>query len=114
MRLDLSKPVVNLEGAKINDDAGKVITIGRILANVLITTRPSLGTFDAMKAYIMAQRFYEGTGGDIDEADFKMITELLKQSDNTTLVTGQVLLHMEDVRARKNDKVEEVKKKKKK
>ena len=88
--------IKNLDGTKIPSDKDGEFTVGRAIGIILSSDREQK-KFDALKAYILAQKFYSDKSVDIDKADLKSLTEILQGTKAyPPLVLGQLLLAIEE------------------
>ena len=76
MKLDLNKPLVDLEGKEIKDS-----NMGKTVGNFLAGNKTEL---DAVKAYDIAGGLYSGKAIEIDDSD---INKLEKSIEDTNVLT---------------------------
>jgi len=79
MKLLLEEKLTDLSGEVLVGQDGKPFTVGKALANVLITVRQD-GTYsmDKFKLYILAQKMYKEKEIEIDEADLKGVITMVE------------------------------------
>lgn len=86
-KINLDLVLKDLTGAAIPLDAENSFTMGKALANMLITAK----TGGKMKLYSLAQKAYGGGEVEVDAADFDLINGIVKSSDfYSALITGQI------------------------
>jgi hypothetical protein len=93
MKIKSSEGIRDLRGEYVKDPEGKVFSIGKALANILVESKVG----GKAKMYVMATDFYKEKTMDYDEADIAIIRSAI-QSDNqyNNLVTGQLLMILEN------------------
>lgn len=91
-KIDVTKAITMLDGSPIltSEDNSSVFTIGKAIANILLASKNKKN--DAFKLYALAKRFYESNSIEIDDADFGLILDLIKEDQSYgVLINGQIL-----------------------
>lgn len=88
MKINTTKELKTLDGRIIMQSENEKLTLGKAVANVLVTSE----NINKLKAYSLAQKFYNDAEVDIDEADFELVKQELEQSRAyNALIIGQIL-----------------------
>ena len=87
MKLDLNKPILDLEGNPIKN-GNEVLTIGKQIASALVGSNKG----EALKFYDWAVKLYKGEALEVDKSDLKKITEFVETNEQfTNLLKAQAL-----------------------
>jgi hypothetical protein len=97
MKYNAKKEIVDFDGNKIVINE-KIQTHGMFIANSLVGHKSN----DALKCYILAQKFYQDQTVEVDMADVVLIKNALKASTLNNLVQGQILIELEDLKEDEN------------
>lgn len=90
-RVNASKVLTGLDESPLMDK-GKPITVGTVVSGILANVK--VPQFGAMKALVMAQKFYAGGTVSLDEADFASLEKIVDDNDNyIPMARAQVLKH---------------------
>lgn len=88
-KINFSKAIVNLDGAEMTQ-GNKPLLIKDIVANTLCIAKAKNG--EVIRQLNLAMEIYKSTQAmDIEDADAKLIREVLSTADLSTLVLGQIL-----------------------
>ena len=87
MKLDLNKPILDLEGIPLKEKEDKNFTMARALANQLVLAVKG----DAVKFYDWGLTFYKIGIIEIDEADMAILENFVKDLQVSNLVKGQII-----------------------
>ena len=69
---------------------GREMTVGDVISSILTTKK--IEQFSTLKAYALAQRFYQATSTDLDDSDYSSLREIVERNDQyIPLVLAQVL-----------------------
>lgn len=89
---------VNLKGEPIESE-GKDITLGDVLANIILTPHEDKKGFRPLKAWDLAQKLSTQTEVEVDKADFVQIKEIVENTKTyVPLIIGQVMEQLEAVK----------------
>lgn len=98
-KIQTSVPIVNLNGDKIQSEDGKNLTIGVVLANIILSPHANKKGFRPLKSWELAQKLYKNPEVEVDNADFIQIKEIVENSDTfSTMVVAQVLEALEKIK----------------
>jgi hypothetical protein len=101
MKIDTTIGLKALNGEQITITEGgevKPFSIGRLIADMLASPEDKC-SFGHVKRYTMMNKFFNEKEIDIDNADLKVIEEMLeKNTTRSSVVVGQVLELLEGVR----------------
>jgi hypothetical protein len=76
---------------------GRQMTVGDVLSSILTTKK--LDQFNTLKAYALAQRFYNSESTDLDDSDYSALREVVEKNDQyVPLVLVQVLQALMDAK----------------
>lgn len=99
MTIPAGKILTNLKGEPLKDGEDDV-TLGSALANMLLGAQEG----GKMKLYSLAQEVYKGKNLEVDAADLALIKGVVEKSGTySALVSGQILLALEEVSSKKPD-----------
>lgn len=100
MTLDLKKELKDLKNESIIEQDGTVITIGKILANVLASQKQNPGTnVDSLRSYMLAVDLYNKESISPNESDLLFIENALKGNDiYTPIITGQAISMLNEMK----------------
>lgn len=85
MKIDLNKPVLELDGTEAPNT-----TMGKILAQLLVSETKG----DALKLWDWAQKLYKGEIIDLDKSDQETLKSLLKDTDRLPVITKAQILEV--------------------
>lgn len=89
---------VNLKGEPIESE-GKGITLGDVLANIILTPHEDKKGFRPLKAWELAQKLSTQTEVEVDKADFVQIKEIVENTKTyNPLIIGQVMEQLAEVK----------------
>ena len=95
MKLDTTIGLKELNGEEIKDAKKEVFTLGKALANVIISADVS----GKMKLYELGTKLYKKGIIDIDKSDLVLLKDAVEKSKiYNALVLGQCALLLEDVK----------------
>lgn len=90
MKIKCKEVLKTLQGQPIKDGKEE-LTLGMTVANILLQPRQDK-KFSTLKAFSLAQKFFNENEVDLDDADLKTLKELLETDTFfSPLVTGQIL-----------------------
>lgn len=100
MKLHLNKTfkALNGEDIKVHEEGNEkeVLTIGKVLANLVLSQHKTKKGFRPLKAYELAKKFYDQNEVEVDQADFIQLRELVEESpDLMPIITAQILEEFE-------------------
>jgi len=100
MKINTELELKTLDGKKITTPDGDVLTVGKTLANILLSPREDKSyEFDKMKLFILANKFYNEKEVEIDASDLKKIENLINSSETFgPSICGQVLIALEELK----------------
>lgn len=87
LKLDLKQPIKNLAGSPMKDDSGKVIELGKTMANAIISVS---STNDAARNYILATKFYQDESYDFSAEELEYVKGQIKEAGAKPEQTGVV------------------------
>ena len=97
MKIDLTQKINTLAGLPYQVEAGKDLTLGIVLAEILATDT----TGGKMKLFSLAQKSYSQEELEVDMADFNLIktaTEKTQAYQGNAVIIGQTLELLEKVK----------------
>lgn len=104
MKINVTQKFVNLKGETIYnvDENGKKkeeLTLGMVLADLVLSQRKSKDGFRPLKAYELAQQFYQKKEVEVSLVEFLQIKELVENNEGyITLITAQVIKMLDEVK----------------
>lgn len=98
MKIDTKKQILNLRGEPIKGPEGEDYTYGQALSNVLLESKKG----GKMKMFVLAQACFTKDFVEIDIADRALIKDALQESEMPTLVCGQLLQYVDELKDKKN------------
>ncbi len=93
IKLDLTQFIVSLKGTPAKNSENEDLTLGMVLANVVLAPRKARKGFRPLQAWELAQKFYGQKEIELDLSHVSQIKEILESDDQTQLpfVVGQTL-----------------------
>ena len=89
MKLDLKKTINSLDGNPLKDAEGAVVTVGSVLANVMLGTKAE----GKMRLYNLAQKFYNDKAIELEAPDLALVKKAVQENETfNALVLGQIEL----------------------
>lgn len=100
MKIDTARTFINLKGSPLkSSDDDEEITLGAVLANLVLTPHQQKNGFRPLKAWELAQKFYKQPVVELDTSDFVQIKELLETTETISpLVAGQIMEYFETLK----------------
>lgn len=92
MNYDFNKPLVNLEMQPVKDADGKDLTIGKVLANSLV----SQGKGNALRFWDWAKAMYNAKHVDLSRSDIKELKDFVESSDTLTVMSKAQMIEVLD------------------
>jgi hypothetical protein len=79
---------------------GREMTVGHVISSILTTKK--VEQFNTLKAYALAQRFYQSASTDLDDSDYSSLREMVEKNDQyIPLVLAQVLQALIDAKEKR-------------
>lgn len=102
MKIDTKKPLRYFTGEEIKDGAGKVLTVGDTLSNIVLVSKEG----GKMKMFELARRLSGEKAVELDAADFQLIKHAVETTEEyrTAIVTGQLLCILSEIKEAKEEK----------
>lgn len=88
LKLNLKQPLLNLSGKPIKDEDDKVVEIGKVMANAIISNHT---TNDATRNYILATKFYQQDEIEFTAEDLEYVKSQIKEVGKDPAKTGTIL-----------------------
>ena len=85
MKIDLNKPVLELDGTEAPNT-----TMGKILAQLLVSETKG----DALKLWDWAQKLYKGEIIDLDKSDQEVFKNFIKENEGLPIITKAQILEL--------------------
>ena len=86
--MNFNKPIKSLSGNVVKDQNGKEVTLGGILAELLVNGNKG----DAIKFYGWALKLHEGKEIDLDKSDTQTLKEFITNNEQLTILSKAQLL----------------------
>lgn len=92
MKINAQKILRTLNREIIKDQDGTLYTIGKAIAQILIQPGADRKGMNPLKAYLLAQKFYDEKEVELDEADAAQVKEIVEKSVAfSPIILGQIL-----------------------
>ena len=100
MKIDLERKIKNLKGENLKiiengKETKELLTVGEVLANVVLSPHQNKKGFRPLDALKLARKFYKDNEIDLEETELIQIRELIENSDIMPIVQGQLLEALE-------------------
>jgi hypothetical protein len=89
--LKTSKPLLNLKGKPFKNEDGSDFTVGEAMANTLAVSKKN-----PHKCYQLAKMIAENEEVDLKAEDVVFIKEVLNESGNNAITSGQLIAILEE------------------
>ena len=90
-KINFNQPIKNLDGNAMKKDKDNELMIKELVANSLCVAK-SKKTDNAVRQLNLALEIYNSKEAiNVEEADIKIINDILKEAEFSTLVLGQIL-----------------------
>lgn len=88
-KITTKEKLLDIWDREIIDNDGMALTVGRVLANILSTTKSG----DDIKSFELATRFAEAKNSDVEvnESERKFIISSIKNSSSFPFIVGQLV-----------------------
>ncbi len=88
MKIKADETLKYLSGEELKDEDNTVVTVGKILSNILLADKSG----GKMKLYHLAQKFYSEKEVELDKSDLELVKKAVENSQGlSNLLTGQIL-----------------------
>lgn len=95
MIIDCEKEIVGLDGKQMVDVDSMSLTLGKILGNVLVSSK----TGGKMKLFILGTKLFQDAKVEVDESDLTLIKRAVQESEiYNALVLGQCELLLQEMK----------------
>lgn len=92
MKLDLKKTINSLDGKPLKDAEGVEVTVGGVLANVVLGAKQE----GKMRLYNLAQKFYNDESITLEAPDLALVKKAVQENESfSALVLGQIELMLQ-------------------
>lgn len=100
MKINTQLVLKNFKDLPLKDEEGNEMTLGKALANIIISTKEG----GKMKLFVLAKNLFEAKGNlEVDDSDLSLIKNSVKSTEiYTVLVTGQLELILENIKDESN------------
>lgn len=101
MKINTLTELKTLDKQLIMTAPNELLTLGKAIGNILVSSE----TMNKLKAYSLGLKFYENDEVELDDADFETLkNELETTKAYTALITGQVLMLLNNLNNQKEEK----------
>lgn len=97
-KINFNQPIRNLDGLPMKKEGERELNIKEIVANTICIAKAKKND-DVVRQLNIAMDIYKSTGEvEIEDADAKMIREVLLSADLSLLVLGQIIKIMDEAK----------------